>query len=69
MRSARRARSWLWVAIRAGGALLADQRRQRIEDEVAGRRIEIAGRLVGEDDARMVGGSSGNGDALLLAAR
>ncbi len=32
-------------------------------------RIEIAGRLVGEKDARRIGDGTGDGDALLLATR
>ena len=42
---------------------------QRLED-VAGRvRVEVAGRLVGEQQARRVGDRAGDGDPLLLAAR
>ncbi len=49
----------------AGGA---DEMHQRIE-HVRGRvRVEVAGRLVGEDEARVVGQRAGNGGALLLAA-
>ena len=39
------------------------------EDVVGGLRVEIAGRLVGEQDARAVGDGAGDRDALLLAAR
>ena len=35
---------------------------------VGGAHVEIAGRLVGQEDARRVGDRPGNGDALLLAA-
>ena len=35
---------------------------------VAGRLVEVAGRLVGEDEARAGGERPADGDALLLAA-
>ena len=35
---------------------------------IGGARIEIAGRLVGEQHARAVGDRAGDGDALLFAA-
>ena len=38
------------------------------EDLGAGARVEVAGRLVGEDDLRPAGQGPGDGDALLLAA-
>ena len=38
-------------------------------DALARRRVEVAGRLVGEDDERAVHESPGDGHALLLAAR
>ena len=39
------------------------------EDLGAGRAVEVAGRLVGEDDLRAARQRAGDGDALLLAAR
>ena len=47
---------------------VAHQRRQHVE--YIGRRveIEIAGRLIGQHDPRVVGQRAGDGDALLLAA-
>ncbi len=47
----------------------ADDGDQRLEDVRRGVRIEIAGRLVGEEEARRVGNRAGDGDPLLLAAR
>ena len=41
---------------------------QRLHDLVRGARIEIAGRLVGEQQARRVDERAGDGDTLLLAA-
>ena len=51
-----------------GEARGAHELRQRVEHMVGGVRIEIAGRLVGEQDARRVGDRAGDRDALLLAA-
>jgi len=51
---------------RAARALDAQQ---QVHDVTAGRRIQIAGRLVGEHDDRIVGQRTGERDALLLAAR
>ena len=42
---------------------------QQVEDVPAVVRVEIAGRLVGEDQRRIVGQRARDGDALLLAAR
>ena len=39
-----------------------------LEDLGAGAAVEVAGRLVGEDDRRLAGQRAGHGDALLLAA-
>ncbi len=39
------------------------------QDLVAGRGVEVAGRLVGEDDLRLGDEGPGDGDPLLLAAR
>ena len=41
---------------------------QQVDDAVAGGGIEIAGRLVGEDQAGVRGDGAGDGDALLFAA-
>ena len=50
----------------AGGA---DEMHQRVEHMRGRVRVEVAGRLVGQDEARVVGERAGNGGALLLAAR
>ena len=47
----------------------ADDRHQRREYVPRRVRIEVAGRLVGEENARRVGDRARHGDALLLAAR
>ncbi|MOA15409.1 hypothetical protein D3C78_1355650 [compost metagenome] len=47
---------------------LAHQRLQRVEYIMRGLRIEIAGRLVGEQQERRVGDGAGNGDTLLFTA-
>src|SRR5438309_5266042 len=52
-----------------GAAFAADELEEFGEDDVGGLLIEIAGRLVGEDEQRPVGERAGDGDALLLAAR
>ena len=52
-----------------GEAGRLDQRGEGPEHVVGGLGVEIAGRLVGEQDARAVGDRAGDGDALLLAAR
>src|SRR5580692_8151705 len=41
---------------------------EAIDDHLAGRRIEIAGRLIGEDQSRRGDKGAGDRDALLLAA-
>ena len=45
------------------------QAEQQIDHLLAGLAVEIAGRLVGEDDLRARAERAGDGDALLLAAR
>ena len=45
-----------------------DDRLKRREHMVRGLRIEISGRLVGEQEARPIGDRAGDRDALLLAA-
>jgi hypothetical protein len=52
-----------------GQAVLVDQAAQQREHLPRGRRVEGAGRLVGEDDLRPGDQRPGDGDALLLAAR
>ena len=42
---------------------------QRVEDLGAGRVVEVAGRLVGEEQRRARHEGAGDGDALLLAGR
>ena len=49
--------------------LVADEVLQRPENQLAGRRIEIARRLVGKDHLRMIGGRTGDRHTLLLATR
>ena len=50
-------------------AALGMQREQQIDHLLAGLAIEIAGRLVGQQQRRLRRESAGDGDALLLAAR
>ena len=45
-----------------------DQALEQVEDCIGGPRVQVAGRLVGDDDRRVVGERAGDGDALLLAA-
>jgi hypothetical protein len=52
-----------------GGALVADHVVQGLEHSLGGGGIEVAGRLVGQQQAGLVGQGAGDGDALLLAAR
>ena len=42
---------------------------ERVEDLAAGRVVEVAGRLVGEEEGRARDEGAGDGDALLLAGR
>ncbi len=63
------AMSMLWVAMMAASPGGAHQLIERGEDVVGGVDVEIAGRLVGEQDARRIGDRARDGDALLLAAR
>ena len=51
-----------------GLAVLVDQFAQHLEHLLAGLGIERAGRLVGEDDRRLVGERARHRDALALAA-
>ena len=50
-------------------AFAAHQVQEFGEDDVGGVLVEIAGRLVGEHQRRLVGERAGDRDALLLAAR
>ena len=47
---------------------VADEAQEKVEHGVAGRLVEVAGRLVGEDQFRPGGEGAADGDALLLAA-
>ena len=58
----------LWVAIRAATPWLRRQVEQALEHRARGGGVEVAGRLVGQQQARLVGQGAGDGDALLLAA-
>ena len=58
--------SWVTRTMVTPCSRLSDD--QRLHDLVRGSRIEIAGRLVGEKQARRVDQRAGDGDALLLAA-
>ena len=44
------------------------QAEQQVDDLLAGLAVEVAGRLVGQDDLRARAQGAGDGDALLLAA-
>ena len=59
--------SGLWVTTRIVGPA-AVQLGQQGEDARAGRRVQAAGRLVGQDDGGPPGQRPGDGDALALAA-
>ncbi len=48
---------------------VAREIQQKIDNYIAGLGIEVAGRLVGKNDIRIVRQSAGNGNALLLATR
>ncbi len=69
MRSRRRARSRLWVAISAARPVRRTRPTRVLEHAVAGGVVEIAGRLVGEQDLGVVGQCPDDRDPLLLAAR
>ena len=51
-----------------GQPLLAVELLEHVEDLDAGARVEVAGRLVGEEEGGVVDEGAGDGDALLLAA-
>ena len=50
-------------------ARLAVERLEQLDDARAGLAVEVARRLVGEEEARRVAERARDGDALLLAAR
>ncbi len=52
-----------------GELVRAVQILEQRNNHFAGPEIQIAGRLVGEQDARVAGQSTGQSDALLLSAR
>ncbi len=52
-----------------GLAVLLVERRQQVEDLVAGLAVEVAGGLVGQQQRRVGDDGAGDADALLLAAR
>ena len=51
-----------------GDAALFAELVEELDDLLAGVEVEVAGRLVGEDDGGVVGEGAGDGDALLLSA-
>ena len=65
----RAANSILWVAMMVARPRRADELEQDAENMVGGMQIEIAGRLVRQEDARRIGDRARDCDALLLAAR
>ena len=67
-RSMRAASSWLWVAISAASFEARTSLASAVENVAGGLRVEVAGRLVGEQQPRRIGDGAGDGDALLLAA-
>jgi hypothetical protein len=60
------ARSWVTSTSVAPRSRL--QREDQVDDRAAGALVEIAGRLVGDEDRRIRRDSARDGDALLLAA-
>ena len=57
------------VAGQQNGSSLSRQRFENVEELLRQRRVEVGGRLVGDDHFRVVDQGAGDGDALLLAAR
>ena len=45
-----------------------DEAAEELHDRAAGAGVELAGRLVGEQEGGLIGEGAGDGDALLLAA-
>ena len=68
MRSHRLARSMLWVTIREGRTVAAVGLAQQFEHAVGRLGVEVAGRLVGQNQLGLHGQGAGDGHALLLAA-
>ena len=64
----RAARSMLWVAMMAARPEARTSWVKRREHMVGGVRVEISGRLVGQQHARRIGDRARDRDALLLAA-
>ena len=67
-RSMCRASSMLWVAIRAATPCERQSSCRSLEHRRRGRWIEVAGRLVGQRSAGLIGQGPGDGHPLLLAA-
>src|SRR3546814_13521591 len=57
-----------WSADVCSSDLLGHRRSHELEDLGAGARVEVSGRLVGEDDLRARREGAGHSDTLLLAA-
>ena len=68
-RSQRAASASSWVMMTSVAPVSARRANSSSMISCAGRRVEVAGRLVGEDQRRARRGGAGDGDALLLAAR
>ena len=51
-----------------GASILPGETKEEIDDRGTSGRVEVAGRFVGKEDARIVDERSCDGDALLLAA-
>ena len=69
VRAARAATAGSWVMTSKPGPGRAGALEQQIDDPGAGGAVEIAGRLVGEEQGRARRGGAGDRHALLLAAR
>ena len=67
-RSQRPASAGSWVISMQGGAVGARQLEQQVDDLPAGLAVEIAGRLVGQQQRGPADEGAGEGDPLLLAA-
>jgi hypothetical protein len=69
MRSARSASTGSWVTMTRAAPDLGDEVEHQVGDDGGGLAVEVAGRLVGEQQGRAGGQGAGQGHALLLAAR
>ena len=49
------------------GPTALDEGAEELQHDLGRERVEVAGRLVGDEDRRVIGQRSGDGDALLLA--